>query len=108
MRPMVPNYETDKRIARLEEFNKKSKTAYINSFVGQSLPAVCETVHRAKVFKDRVIIHAVTENFLHCQLVFSMKDTNLPAAGSEVLVKIVRPLNEGERTGESDTLAVLA
>lgn len=108
MRPMVPNYETDKRIARLEEFNKKSKTAYINSFAGKTLPAVCETVHRAKVFKDRVIIHAVTENFLHCQLNFSTKDTNLPAAGSEVLVKIVRPLNEGERTGESDTLAVLA
>ena len=105
MRPMVPNYETDKRIARLEEFNKKSKTAYINSFVGQNLPAVCETVHRAKVFKDRIVVHAVTENFLHCQLNFSGKDTKLPAAGSEILVKVIRPLEEREVTGESDTLA---
>lgn len=105
MRPMVPNYITDKRIAALEDFNKKSKTAYINSFVGQTLPAVCETVHRAKVFKDRLVVHAVTENFLHCQLNFSTKDSNLPVAGSEIRVKILRPLNDGEKTGESDTLA---
>ncbi|WP_294428203.1 tRNA (N(6)-L-threonylcarbamoyladenosine(37)-C(2))-methylthiotransferase MtaB [uncultured Treponema sp.] len=108
MRPMVPNYETDKRIARLEEFNKKSKTDYINSFVGKTLPAVCESVHRARLVKDRVIIHAVTENFLHCQLVFSPDDKNIPVAGSSVLVKVIRPLEEKERTGESDTLAVLA
>ena len=108
MRPMVPNYITDKRIAALEEFNKKSKSDYINSFVGQSLPAVCETVHRAKIFKDRIVVHAVTENFLHCQLNFSTKDSNLPAAGSEIRVKILRPLQEAEKTGESDTLAVFA
>ena len=105
MRPMVPNYETDKRIARLEEFNKASKNAYISSFKGKILPAVCETVHRAKIFKDRIIIHAVTENFLHCQLVFSNKDKNLPKAGSEIRVKIIRPLEDREKTGESDTLA---
>ncbi len=108
MRPMVPNYITDRRIAALEEFNRNSKEAYINSFVGQSLPAVCETVHRAKVFKDRIVVHAVTENFLHCQLNFSGKDTKLPAAGSEILVKVIRPLEEREVTGESDTLAELA
>ncbi|WP_296320692.1 tRNA (N(6)-L-threonylcarbamoyladenosine(37)-C(2))-methylthiotransferase MtaB [Treponema sp. UBA3813] len=105
MRPMVPNYVTDTRIARLEKFNKKSKTDYINSFVGKILPAVCESVHRAKVFKDRLVVHAVTENFLHCQLNFSTKDSNLPVAGSEIRVKILRPLNDGEKTGESDTLA---
>jgi len=107
MRPMVPNYETDKRIASLEAFNKKSKREYITSYTGKILPAVCETIHRARLLKDRIIIHAVTENFLHCQLVFSPQDKNLPKAGSLINVKIVRPLNEGERTGESDTLAEL-
>ena len=105
MRPMVPNYVTDSRITALEEFNKKSKTDYINSFIGKNLPAVCETVHRAKVFRDRIIIHAVTENFLHCQLVFNKDDKNLPKAGSVISVKIVRPLNDSEKTGESDTFA---
>ena len=108
MRPMVPNYETDKRIARLEEFSRKAKTDYINSFVGKSLSAICETVHRAKIFKDRIIIHAVTENFLHCQLIFQKNFLELPKAGSEIMVKIGRALNENEKTGESDTLATLS
>lgn len=107
MRPMVPNYITDTRIKALEAFSAKSKTDYIKSFEGKILPAVCETVHRAKIMKERVIVHAVTENFLHCQLVFEPGSPNIPLAGSVVQVEIVRPLESGERTGESDTLAKL-
>lgn len=107
MRPMVPNYITDTRIKRLEEFNRKSKSSYIKSFEGKILPAVCETVHRAHLVKDRVIVHAVTENFLHCQLVFSPEEKNLPEAGSVISVRVIRPLEEREKTGESDTLAEL-
>ena len=108
MRPMVANNITSERIAWLEDFSRKSKTAYIESFVGQELKAVCETVHRKKLLKDKVIVHAVTGNFLHCQLVFSPEDKNIPQPGSVVTVKIRRPLNANERTGESDTLAQLA
>lgn len=107
MRPMVPNYITDTRIKRLEEFNRNSKSSYIKSFEEKILPAVCETVHRARLVKDRVIVHAVTENFLHCQLVFSPEEKNLPEAGSVVSVRVIRPLEESEKTGESDTLAEL-
>ncbi|MBQ0050838.1 MAG: tRNA (N(6)-L-threonylcarbamoyladenosine(37)-C(2))-methylthiotransferase MtaB [Treponema sp.] len=105
MRPMVPNYVTDGRIKQLEEFNKKSKAQYILSYSAQILPAVCETIHRARLVKDRIVIHAVTENFLHCQLNFAPDAENLPKAGSVVNVKIRRPLEQNERTGESDTLA---
>lgn len=108
MRPMVANNITSERIAWLENFSKKSKTAYIESFVGQELTAVCETVHRKKLLKDKIIVHAVTGNFLHCQLVFSPEDKAIPAPGSVVTVKIRRPLKDNERTGESDTLAQLA
>ncbi|MBQ7157930.1 MAG: tRNA (N(6)-L-threonylcarbamoyladenosine(37)-C(2))-methylthiotransferase MtaB [Treponema sp.] len=107
MRPMVPNAIAGKRIAELEAYNRTAKTAYINSFVGCELQAVCETVHRAKFSKDRVIVHAVTENFLHCQLVFSLADTHIPAAGSVVTVRVRRPLTDAEKTGESDTFAEL-
>ncbi len=107
MRPMVPNNITDTRIARLEAFNKKAKSEYILSYAAQNLPAVCETVHRARLVKDRIIVHAVTENFLHCQLVFPPDSKNLPKAGSVVTVKIRRPLEDKEKTGESDTLAEL-
>lgn len=106
MRPMVPNSVAGKRISELESYNKKSKTAYINSFVGKELPAVCETVHRAKVFKNKIIVHAVTDNFLHCQLIFSPAD-RIPQAGSVITVRIRRPLGISEKTGESDTFAEL-
>lgn len=116
MRPMVPNNVTDIRIKRLEEYNRKAKTAYIESFVGKTLPAVCETVHRPTLARGvmrpgeggNVVVHAVTENFLHCQLVFPSHSDRVPKAGSEIMVRIVRPLEDSERTGESDTLAVVA
>ena len=107
MRPMVPNYITDERIKRLEDFNRKSKTEYIKSFEGKILSAVCETVHRVRLVKDRIVVHAVTENFLHCQLVFSPGAKKLPEAGSVIFVKILRPLEENERTGESECLAAV-
>ena len=106
MRPMVPNYVAGKRIEQLEAFNSAAKTEYIKSFEGQCIQAVCETVHRPKVFADRVIVHAVTDNFLHCKLEFS-KNEKLPEPGSLILVKILRPLTKSEVSGECDTLAEL-
>ncbi len=106
MRPMVPNSVAGERVNRLEEFNLKAKSSYISSFQGKILNAVCETVHRPKLFKDRVIVHAVTDNFLHCQLIFGPGDL-LPTAGSVISVEIRRPLLPSEITGESDTLAVV-
>ena len=108
MRPMVPNAVAGARIARLEAYNKQAKADYINAFAGAELPAVCETVHRAKLSKDRVIVHAVTENFLHCQLRFAPGAQQIPPAGSVVTVTIRRPLTDAEKTGESDTLATIA
>lgn len=106
MRPMVPNSVAGKRIEALEAFNNKSKSEYIASFEGQVLEAVCETVHRPKIFADRIVVHAVTGNFLHCKLVFGTNE-KLPEPGSLIKVKILRPLSKNEISGESDTLAVL-
>ena len=109
MRPMVANYVTDERIRRLEEFNARHKGSYIASFVGKELPAVTETVHRAAskiVMREKIIVHAVTENFLHCQIVFA-EGSDIPKPGSLVTVKIIRALEKNERTGESEVLAEL-
>ena len=107
MRPMVPNSVAKKRVEELEKFNQNNKTEYINSYVGKILPAICETVHKPRIFNDRIILHAVTENFLHCQLIFSNKEKNIPTPGSVINVKIRRPLLKSEVTGESDTFAEL-
>lgn len=106
MRPMVPNRETKKRIEALEAFNEKSKSAYIKSFEGQVLKAVCETVHSPKILAGRIVVHGVTDNFLHCKMVFA-QDEKLPEPGTLINVKILRPLSKNEISGESDTLAVL-
>ncbi len=106
MRPMVPNSISKKRVEKLEEYNKTAKENYINRFIGKKLKAICESVHNPKIFADRVIIHAVTQNFLHCQLIFS-KNEKIPSAGSLIDVEIRRPLKPQEVTGECDTLAVM-
>ncbi len=104
MRPMVPNSVAGKRVSLLEDYNSISKNDYINSFIGATLIAICENVHKPKVLKDRVIVHAVTDNFLHCQLIFT-KEEKFPQSGSLIYVKIRRPLTKDEVTGECDTLA---
>jgi threonylcarbamoyladenosine tRNA methylthiotransferase MtaB len=106
MRPMVPNSVAGERVAQLESFAKKSRDAYINSYKGTELPAICESVHRPKILHDTVIVHAVTENFLHCQMTFDAGSQQIPQAGSVISVQILGPVPESEKTGESDTKAV--
>lgn len=104
MRPMVPNSVSSQRISELEEYNKYSKEKYIKSFEDKILQAIVETVHKPKIMNNYTIIHAVTQNFLHCQIRLN-RNENIPEASSVVNVKILRPLNHAEITGESDTLA---
>ena len=105
MRPMVPNAVAGVRVARLEAYSKAAKADYINAFVGAELAAVCESVRHAPASSDTVIVHAVTDNFLHCQLRFPVGSPRIPQPGSVIRVRVRRPLAENERTGESDTLA---
>ena len=106
MRPCVPSNVAKNRVERLEEFSARQKKSYIERFVGKEIEAVAESWHRAKVYRDRVIVHAVTENFLHCQILLKNGE-RVPEAGKTVRVKIERPLLLSEKTGESDTKAVL-
>ena len=105
MRPMVPNAVARARVARLEAYSKAAKADYINAFVGAELAAVCESVRHAPASPDTVIAHAVTDNFLHCQLRFPVGSPHIPQPGSVIRVRVRRPLAENEKTGESDTLA---
>lgn len=105
MRPMVPNSVAGQRVSCLEKFNLEHKGEYIRNLLGKTVSAVCETVHRRKIMQDKIVVHAVTENFIHCQLVFDKDENNIPQAGSEVPVKIIRPLEKSEVTGESEVLA---
>lgn len=109
MRPMVPNAEARARVMRLEAFSRERKGGYITRHLGAELSAVTETVRRAAsraAAGEKSVVHAVTENFLHCQIVLP-EGASAPRPGSAVRVRIIRVLEDGERTGESEVLAEL-
>lgn len=107
MRPMVSNSVAGQRIARLEEYNESAKAQYINQFSGKVLPAVLESVRHPKIFAGRIVVHAVTDNFLHCKILLLKENTDL-LPGKMVSVRVIRPLRKEEASGECDTLAELA
>ncbi len=105
MRPMVPNSVAGKRISALEEYSKNAKSDYINSFAGKEITAICESLRHKRLLQDKIVIHAVTENFLHCKIELPSSAKNQPKPGELIKVRILRPLGDGEKSGDCDTLA---
>jgi len=67
----VPQSVSGERVKRLMEFAINNKIKYISQFVGRELNAVFETVKLPTVKNDKeelFIYHAVTDNFIHCQI----------------------------------------
>jgi threonylcarbamoyladenosine tRNA methylthiotransferase MtaB len=105
MRPAVPNFVTAGRVAALESFAHAQRAAYISSFSGTIRTAVCETVRASYVSRKNIVVHAVTDNFLHCQISFPAGTADIPSAGSVITVRILGPAGDSERSGDCDTLA---
>lgn len=108
MKPKIPQSVSGKRAAELAEWAKLNKIKYIESYRGKVVDAVLETVKRPLIFSDgngRTIFHAVSENFLHCEIYSNSQKPELKP-GSEIKLKILGPVGIGERkSGEIDTLA---
>lgn len=101
----VPQSVSGERAYALTTKASEAKIKYIESFEGKILPCVVETVRNQKRLRDgKIVYHAVTNNFLHCQI-------EVPAdeAGSDFVsslksgqvhnVKILSPLKENIRKG---------
>lgn len=71
MKNKVPQAESGERAKRLTDWAISSKINYLNGFVGAALPAILETVKRpgGAISGNRFIYHAVTENFIHCEII---------------------------------------
>lgn len=71
MKNKVPQSESGERAKRLTDWAISSKINYLNCFVGKSLSAILETVKRpgGAISGNRFIYHAVTENFIHCEII---------------------------------------
>ncbi len=111
MKPKIPQSTSGKRAAELALWAKQNKIKYIENFRGKTVDAVLETVKKPFVFSNgegREIFHAVSENFLHCEIYAPAGKIKIQP-GSAVKLKILGPVGIGERkTGEIDTLADFA
>ena len=104
----VPQSVSGERAARLSEWASESKKKYIKECTGKIFNAVLETVKKPSVFasgEGNVVYHAVTENFLHCEII--EKDGFLaPKTGSSVKVRILGEYEAGtKKGGETECLA---
>ncbi len=100
MRPAVPQSVSGRRAAFLAALAAERKKAYIDSCRGAVLDAVLEPAERRSVFGSAGGLrhHAVTENFLHCELSVP-HGCALPAPGRRISVRIVEASESGMKKG---------
>lgn len=91
----VPQSVSGERAYTLTTKASESKIRYIKSFEGKVLSCVMETVRNQN--KENLIYHAVTENFLHCQV--EVPETEVMKNGQVQKVRILSPLVENIRKG---------
>ncbi len=93
MKPKVPQSVSGERAKKITDFAIKNKINYVNFFVGKEMDAILETVRRPvalRAVNGTLVYHAVTENFLHCEIV-----TNQPlSVNKTVRVRIEKVLPE--------------
>ncbi|MCQ2585231.1 MAG: tRNA (N(6)-L-threonylcarbamoyladenosine(37)-C(2))-methylthiotransferase MtaB [Treponema sp.] len=108
MKNKVPQAVSGERAYTLTTKASEAKIKYIKSFEGKILPCVVETVRNQKnVVNGKIVYHAVTNNFLHCQIEVDA-DKPLMKNGQIQNVRILSPLTENIRKGgETECLAEL-
>lgn len=111
MKQKIPQAISGKRAAELASWARQNKIKYIENFRGKTVNAVLETVKKPFAFANeegREIFHAVSENFLHCEISAPAGKIKINP-GSAIKLKILGPIGIGERkNGEIDTLADFA
>lgn len=94
----VPNSVSGERSKTLTQWAINQKITYCNQFIGKKLSAIIETVKRPAAIsqsKNILIYHAVTENFLHCEIL----SNNELAVSKKVELEITEVLSERIKKG---------
>ena len=100
MKGKVPQSVSGERAKALTEWAIAQKIKYVESFVGKEMTAVLETVKRPAALapaanKSKMIYHAVTENFIHCEILSDIQAAENHAAN----VRITKVLSERIKKG---------
>ena len=99
--PKIPERIKGARVAALNELSAASKLSYIQSFAGKTLDAVAESVRNPPkdIPKGKVLVRAVTENFIHAEILLNEGEP-VPPSGGAVRVKILGAKKEAVARGE--------
>ena len=100
MKNKVPQSISGERAKRLTEWAVSQKIKYVESFIDSDHSAVLETVKRplalsAAGMTNRFIYHAVTDNFIHCEII---SDKQI-AANQTVKIRIKKVLTDRIKKG---------
>ena len=105
MKPKVPQSLSGERAKKITDFAINSKINYVNQFAGKEISAILETVRRPLALSGKssnLIYHAVTENFIHCEIHTTMPLT----VNKTVKVRLIKALPERiSKGGEIEALA---
>ncbi len=108
MKDRIPQSVSGIRAKRLSAWASESKRNYINSCVGETFEAVLENARKTVHYRAEdgfSIFHAVTENFLHCEI-RAEKGKDSLREGMSVKVRVLGFLEDGtSKGGEIDCLA---
>ncbi|MCR4580819.1 MAG: tRNA (N(6)-L-threonylcarbamoyladenosine(37)-C(2))-methylthiotransferase MtaB [Treponema sp.] len=91
----VPQSVSGERCRRINDWAVANKIKYLEKMLGSQHPAILENARHASVMKTSYIYHAVTDNFIHCEII-SNKPLTL---GKMVKLRITGILSERIRKG---------
>ena len=100
MKNKVPQSVSGERAKTITDWAISQKIKYIEAFTGKEMTAVLETAKRpsaiaAANLQSKVIYHAVTENFIHCEIISNESF----AENHAVKIKIKNVLSERIKKG---------
>ncbi|NLC93513.1 MAG: tRNA (N(6)-L-threonylcarbamoyladenosine(37)-C(2))-methylthiotransferase MtaB [Treponema sp.] len=105
----VPQEISRKRAEKLTELAIQNKIEYIQQFENRELDAILESIRNPRINLktgiNKTIYHAVSENFIHCEII----DSNMNLlSGKKVRIKIIKTLCEKIINGEEiETEAII-
>ena len=99
----VPQSISGERSKKINEWAVENKILYLQKMIGNKYSAILENARRPSVFGSSVFIyHAVTENFIHCEI---QSSENLPL-GKSITIEITGILSDRiKKGGESEVSA---
>lgn len=105
MKPKVPQSISGQRAEKITEFAIKSKIAYVSQYAGKELNAILETVRRPPLLSGKsgfLLYHAVTENFIHCEI----KSDKVLTVNKSLKIRLIKAIPERIlKGGEIEALA---